>query len=191
MPRVTVYNDKVRARLVEMIRASACARGGLRAPVEAAGVNWHTFCAWQAAGNRALDGIEKGADPRYADLAADVREAVAKNRVEIRAAMRAEAQGNPGPDGKPTGPRDMQTARYLDESMDKCQLFNAELRRKRAEASIAEQKAAGTYTEHAAHTLEVTNRVQVVARIDALLDKALAAHELTSGAREAGEESEE
>lgn len=154
MARELTYDENFRSRLVQALRAGA----SLRDAVGFAGADWSTFCRWLRAGRRFVDsGPEtEGADERFAPLARDVDRAASESKVALVGLIRRAAEGTPAKpavpakDGAPAQPEqpgrppDWRAAAFLVERNDERPKRRVEVRKLRADATVAEMRAAGT-----------------------------------------------
>jgi len=148
MPRPLTYTDEIRKRMLSALKAGA----SMRDAAGFAGVEWQCFCKWLKAGRRFVDlGPEgEGADERFEQLARDVDQAAHESDVALIGILRRAAEGTraqPSKDGEPATkavPGDWRAAESLLKFRADTRERNARVRKIRAEARLAEMRAAGT-----------------------------------------------
>jgi len=131
MPQPLTYTDAAREHVLMALRAGS----SMRDAVGFAGVEWRTFLHWLKAGRRyvELGADADGADVRFAQLAREVDQAMHASSVALTSIMRTAANAG-----------DWRAADRLLTHRSERQRARADLRRARADATVAEQRAAGT-----------------------------------------------
>lgn len=153
MARPLAYTPKVHRAIVAAVRGG----NSLRDAVGFGGAAWPTFNRWMKAGRLAIESEElpegadplPGADPRFAPLVRDVDQAMHAANVALVESIRRAAADQPGkPKTKtrpaiPPRPGDWRAAQFLLEFREGAKERRTRVRKLKAEAVVAEKRAAG------------------------------------------------